>query len=151
MKKLGILLWNILGMSMAFVNRTANDYGRVFEQLTLVDTATVYSSVISAIKVKSGKNSPDKQYVTFTFQASGVAGTDLDIALMGSDTLAGTKFLLKDAIVADILTGVTTRVAGVLDMQAYPASFYWIRVITDADESGNTLDINISGDLNGSQ
>ena len=134
---------------MSFVNRTANLFGRIYELLTLVDTATVYSSVISAIKVRQEKGRPEKQYVTFSFQASAVTGTNLDIALVGSDTLSGSKFLLKDVVVADITDG--TIVAGVIDVQAYPASFYWIRVITDGDEQLNTLAINVSGDLNGSQ
>ena len=121
----------------------------MYELLTLVDTATVYSSVISAIKVKQGKGAPVSQYITFSFVASAVTGTNLDIALMGSDTLAGSKFLLKDIVVADITDN--TPVAGQVDVQTLPASFYWIRVITDGDETLNTLAINVSGDLNGSQ
>jgi len=116
--------------------------------LAVAGAAQGYSPVIDVIKVRS-KRLSNGQYVSFSFNASAVTGTNLDIALYGSDTVGGSKFLLLDALVADITD--TTMVAGVIDIQAYPASFYWISVTGDNAEVGNTLTIKISGDLNGSQ
>lgn len=135
----------------SWLNRTANKFGRLYMlfDLAVAGAAQGYSPILNALKVRQEKGRPEKQYVTFSFEASAVTGTNLDIALYGSDTIGGSKFLLKDALVADITD--TTMVAGVIDLQAYPASFYWISVTGDNAETGNTLAINISGDLNGSQ
>ena len=83
------------------------------------------------------------RYVTFFFNASAVTGTNLDIALYGADTEAGTKYLLLDAVVADITaTGAT---AAVIDLNAYPAPYYFLSWTSDVDESANTVDVKVIG------
>lgn len=130
---------------MAFVNRTKNDLGYITETKTLPASATTeYSSVISAIKVRS-KTESNGQYVSFAFKASAVSGTNLDIALYGALTKTGTKFLLKDAVVADITDA--TKAVGTLDMQAYPAPYYFLAWTADANESANTITVEVFGDL----
>ena len=122
--------------------------GTLFEQMTLPSSATTKnSSVINAIKPRLDGT---VQKVGFAFNASAVSGTNLDIDLMGSMSADGSDaFLLKDAIVADITA--TGKVVGYVDVNLVPAPFYLIRVTTDADESANTLDIEILGQLGGSQ
>lgn len=130
---------------MTWLARTSNDFGRWYETKTLPASATTeYSSEIQFIKVRP-RDKSNGQYVTFTFKASAVSGTNLDIALYGAEKKSGTKFLLKDAVVADIADA--TKVAGVLDMQTYPASVYYIAWTADANESANTITCEVMGDL----
>jgi hypothetical protein len=152
MKKLGKLIWSVLGVSMAFVNRTANELGRLVESgVTLPSSATTeYSSEISGIKVRVNDDKKMNQYVSWLIEASAVSGTNVDINLHGAHTSGGTKFLLK----ADLVTALTNSVkarGAVIDMKAYPASFYYIGWTSDANESANTISVSVSGDLNGSQ
>ena len=106
------------------------------DEITLPSSATAgYSSVIEFMQPDT-KN--EHKYVTFGANASAVSGTNLDIALMGADTSGGTKYLLLDALVADITT--TGRISAVVDLNLYPAPYYYIRHTSDADESANTVD-----------
>ena len=138
--------------STIWVNRTSNKFGRIQQtfDLAIAGAAQGFTTVINAIKIRQGMNRPATQLVTFTFDATAVTGDNLDIALYGSNDAAGTdKFLLLDAVVADITaTGI---VIAVVDMQLYPAPFYFISVTGNDAEVGNTLAITISGDINGSQ
>ena len=138
--------------STIWVNRTSNKFGRIQQtfDLAIAGAAQGFTTVINAIKIRQGMNRPATQLVTFTFDATAVTGDNLDIALYGSNDAAGTdKFLLLDAVVADITaTGIAIAV---VDMQLYPAPFYFISVTGNDAEVGNTLAITISGDLNGSQ
>jgi hypothetical protein len=80
---------------------------------------------------------------TIVCHPSAVSGTNLDIKLYGSDTAAGTtKYLLLDAVVAD-LTADDTAIAGVVDLNAYPAPYYFISWTADGDESANTMQIDV--------
>ena len=137
----------------AWTNKTANDLGRLYMlfDLAVAGAAQGYSPVINGIKVRlGGKNQPLNQYISFSFNASAVTGTNLDIALYGADDSAGTaKYLLLDALVADITA--TGKVTGIIDIKAYPAPFYFISVTGDNAETGNTLRIDVSGNINGSQ
>ena len=110
------------------------------ETYTLPASATTeYSTVIKEIGPKFSK---ENRYVTFVFNPSAVTGVNLDIALYGSDTEAGTtKFLLKDVIVADLT--VTGAVAGVVDLNAYPAGYYFLAWTSDVNESANTIDVKV--------
>lgn len=142
--------------STEWVNKTSNDLGRVQQvfDLAIAGAAQGYTAVINAIKVRSkslvaGLLGSNGQYISFSFNASAVTGTNLDIALYGADTVDGDKFLLLDALVADITA--TGKVTGIIDIQQYPAAFYFISVTGDNAEVGNTLAISISGDLGGSQ
>lgn len=109
------------------------------ETYTLPSSATTeYSTVIEEISPDSRQN----RYVTFGFNASAVSGTNLDIALYGSATKAGTtKTLLKDAVVADITA--TGMVYGQIDLNAYPAAYYFLAWTSDADESANTIAVEV--------
>jgi hypothetical protein len=112
------------------------------ETYTLPGSATVgYSSVIRELSPDFSKLN---RYVTFTFNVSAVSGTNVDIALYGSSDAAGTsKALLKDAVVADITA--TGEVAGVVDLNAYPAPYYFLGWTTDADEDANTIAVKVYG------
>ena len=128
---------------MAWTAKTQNGMGYYTESSTLPSSATTgYSAVINKIKPRlDGTN----QYVYFTFQASAISGTNLDIALYGAMTSGGTKFLLKDAVVADITT--TAKAAGSIDVNAYPAPYYYIQWTADANESANTITVEFYGDM----
>ena len=128
---------------MAWTPKTQNDMGYYTESYTAPSSATTeYSTVINKIKCRSdGTN----QYVSFTLQASAVSGTNFDIAIYGAMTSGGTKFLLKDALVADITD--TTKAVGTIDVNAYPAPFYYIAWTADANESANTITVEFFGDL----
>lgn len=137
----------------AWVKRTSNGMGRVqmtFD-LAVAGASQGFSPVIDEIKVRTkslelGKGGSNGQYVAFSFNASAVTGTNLDIALYGSETEAGTtKYLLLDALVADITAN--GQVVGIIDIQAYPAPYYFISVTGDNAETGNTLAIKVHGDL----
>ena len=138
--------------STAWVNRTSNKFGRIQQtfDLAIAGNGQGYTTVIDAIKIRQGNDRPETQRITFTFDATAVTGSNLDVALYGSNDRAGTdKYLLKDILVADITaTGIAI---GIFDLQLYPAPFYFISVIGDNAETGNTLALTISGDLNGSQ
>lgn len=106
------------------------------ETYTLPSSATTeYSTEIDWVHPNKLAN----RYVSFTFNPSAVSGTNLDIALYGADTSGGTKYLLLDAVVADITA--TGTVAGQVDLNAYPAPFYYLAWTSDADESSNTIDV----------
>lgn len=109
------------------------------KNVTLPASATTeYSSVIDFLELDPSKANRN---VTVSVKASAVSGTNLDIGLYGSDSATGTFSLLLDAVVADVTDG-TAKVA-VVDLNAYPAPFYKIGWTSDADESANTVDVNL--------
>jgi len=122
-----------------FTSKTENKFGYWQESYTLPTTGTGYSSVIDFIKVKGDGNS---QYITFVLKPSAITGTNLDIALYGAMTSGGDKFLLADAIVAD-LTLDNTAVAGVVNIELYPAPYYYVAWTVDVDESANTVTLQV--------
>lgn len=128
---------------MAWLNRTSNSQGFKTETKTLPTSGTGYSSVMDFLKVIKGRAN---QYVSFLLSASAVSGTNLDIGLYGAMTESGVKFLLKDAIVADI-TNSAKDAGGVIDLQLYPAPNYFIGWITDADEDANTITASVFGEF----
>lgn len=117
---------------------------KLSESKTLPSSATVgYSSVIDPdihVAPNFGKNN---RYVTFTFNPSAVSGTNLDIALYACDSDGSNAVLLKDAVVSDITA--TGEVAGVVDLNAYPAQYYKLGWTADADESSNTITVKVYG------
>lgn len=127
---------------MSFVQSSINGFLIAEETYTLPASATIgYSSVIDFLKWRYKGN--QNEYATFKFNASAVTGTNLDIALYGSDSLAGTvKYLLKDAVVADI--AATGTVAGTIDIKAYPAPYYFLAWTADVDESANTITVGVT-------
>jgi len=126
---------------MAWARRTANDLGTQYEVTTLPSSAAQeFGSVIDFLKPRCDGTT---QYITFIFLPTAVTGTNLDIALYGSTDSAGTsKYLLKDIVVAD-LTVDAMAVAGKIDINAYPAPYYFIAWTADADEHLNTITVDI--------
>ncbi len=105
------------------------------------DTTETFSEVIKGF-VPNLKN--ESRNITIVCTPSAVTGTNIDIKLYGSKTEAGTsKFLLKDAVVADLTDG--TAVAGVVDLNDYPAAFYFVSFTCDGDESANSMVIDVMG------
>ena len=108
-----------------------------------VGRALPYSSVI----VEIGPNGNNNRYATFGFNASAVSGTNLDIGLYGSIDEAGTtKTLLLDAVVADLTA--TGMAYGVVDLNAYPAGYYFLGWTADANESANTITVEVHASAN---
>jgi hypothetical protein len=106
------------------------------ETVTLPSSATTeYSSEIDFIAPDLKNNN---RYVTFGVIASAVSGTNIDIVLYGSMTSGGTKFQLLDAVVGDLSSAKTTSF-NCIDLNAYPAPYYYIGWTTDANESANTI------------
>lgn len=121
---------------MAWSNTTVNGVLRSAETVALPTSGTGYSSVIDNMKLKL--SSKESKFVTFVCTPSAVSGTNLDVALYGSADRAGTtKYLLKDAIVADLTS--TSAIAGTLDINQYPAPYYFIGFTVDVNESANTV------------
>ena len=118
-------------------NKQAHDT----ETYTLPASAVAgYSSVIDWVNVD---RSNDHNWVSLKFHPTAITGTNLDIALYGSDTLAGTtKYLLKDAIVAD-LTADDTVVCGNIDFNLYPSPYYFLAWTADVNESANTIAVSV--------
>lgn len=128
---------------MSWVDKTRNSMGTQQEVVTQAASATyAYSSAIDCWKVKRNGQS---RYVTIFAEASAVSGTNIDISLWGAYTSGGTKFLLLDApgSIADLTNSAKTA-AGRIDIEAYPAPYYFIGMLADANESANTVTLNIT-------
>ena len=121
------------GSATAWTKKTTGNFGDVVATtiVTNSDNATItYSPVLSFAKLKKTA----KRNITIFVEATTLTGTNLDFSLYGSDTEDGTvKYLLLDAVVADLTTGVAG--AGIVDLNAYPAPYYFIGIFPDADES----------------
>jgi hypothetical protein len=111
---------------------------KVVKELAVTLPSSVTTEYGSEIDFIAPDISKANQYVSFGFNASAVTGTNLDIALYGAYESGGTKFLLLDAVVADITA--TGLVFGVVDINAYPAPYYYLGWTSDDDESANTID-----------
>ena len=124
---------------MAWANKGANGLNMFEETKTLPGSATTgYSTEIDFLKISRDTNN---KYVSLLVNCSAVSGTNVDIALYGAMTSGGDKFLLLDAVVADVTTGVVK--GGVFDLNAYPAPYYYIAYTTDADEDANTITMTV--------
>lgn len=119
---------------MAWSNKGRNGFNTYQETVDLVDTTTGYTSEIDFLKISRENNN---KYISVLAEATAVTGTNVDIALYGAMESGGDKFLLKDAIIADITD--TTATGGVFDLNLYPAPYYYISFTTDADESANDM------------
>jgi len=120
-----------------FKNR--NTYARE-DNITLPSSATTgYSSEIDFLQPRLKNNN---FYVNFSAKASAVSGTNIDIALYGANESGGTKYLLLDAVVADLTDGTIKQ--NVIDLNQYPAPYYYLAYTTDADESANTIEFVIT-------
>ena len=121
------------GTSLAWAKQTTGNFGDLVLKTIITNSTTAaksYTPVINAAKF----NNTAKRTIGIFVEGSTLSGTNLDFALEGSDTEAGTvKYILLDAVVADLTTGVAGY--GTVDLNAYPAPYYFISVLTDADES----------------
>jgi hypothetical protein len=127
-------------VSLTFSSKVINERGDVVitGSSALNDGSnTQYTGVFSIPKTARKSH----RYVTFFLSADAITGTNIDVALMGANTSGGTKYLLLDAVVADITNGAD-KVA-VVDINAYPMPYYYLRLIADADNKANTLTVKI--------
>lgn len=110
------------------------------ETCTLPASATTgYSSVIDFMTPDGNPT----RYISVLAVVSAVSGSEnIDFALYGAMTPTGSKFLLKDAVVAD-LTNASKIGGGVVDLNAYPAPYYFIGFLANADESGSTVALSL--------
>jgi hypothetical protein len=112
--------------------------------VALPSSATIgYSSVIDFLPALNREAA--HEYATILCHTSAITGTNVDIALYGSSDSAGTdKYLLVDAPVADLAkSGSVYDQAGVIDLKAYTAPYYFIGWTSDADEHLNTITVTI--------
>ena len=129
---------------MAWAKRTKNGMGKNFEVVTQASSATyAYSSVIDFLKPK-GDGLP--RYISIFGEASAVTGTNIDISLWGAHTSGGTKFLLLDAPITDLTNAAKTAGASI-NIEAYPAPYYYIGMLADADEHLNTVTLSIAPEV----
>lgn len=129
---------------MAWAKRTKNKMGGQFETVTQASSATyAYSSVIDFLRPKGDGKS---RYITIFGEASAVSGTNIDISLWGAYTSGGTKFQLLDAPIADLTNSAKTA-GGSINIEAYPANYYYIGMLADADEHLNTVTLTITPEV----
>lgn len=124
---------------MAFTGSSVNGLSKRQEVITLVNATTVFSSAIDFLHLR--RRFP-QNVVTVLIQASAVSGTNVDVNLYGSDTLAGTTKRLLEANFVTALTDGTEAIA-TFDAGAQPWPYYFFRFETDADETANTVTVTI--------
>lgn len=125
-----------MAFTQASTANTKNKVGIWTEAKALPSSATIgYSAEIDFLEIDREK---EHKYVTFVASASAVTGTNVDIALYGAATSGGTKFLLLDAVVADLDNSNKVK-SGTIDINAYPAPFYYLGHTADVDEHLNTI------------
>lgn len=127
---------------MAWTKTTVNGVLVATETVSLPASATrVSSSEIDFIPLTARTVN---RYVTINATASAVAGTNVDIELHGYATsgtaVSTTVYLLKDApgSISDVTNAAKSQSAS-FDIQAYPAAYYRLVGLADADETGNTI------------
>lgn len=112
------------------------------ETYTLPASAiTGYSSVIDGFGPNMTNNN---RYIAVTFLTSALSGSNLDMSLYGATKVGGTKVQLLDVIVADISNG-DGIVAGLIDLNAYPAGVYYLAWLADTNEAANTIAVQVMG------
>lgn len=128
---------------MSWLNKTGNGVGYKQEtfDLSVAGNGQGFGSVINFIKLKFNQAT---QYVTFAFDITTITGTNVDVAIYGAFKAGGTKFLLTDAIVADLKS---SDLACTLNMLAIPAPVYYLSFIGDNAETGNSIVVRVYGDL----
>lgn len=126
---------------MAWIKKTVNDMLVAEEVVTLPSSATyAYTSEIDFLK----PNNSASRYIGLICTASGVSGTNIDISLHGAYTSTGAKYLLADApgSIGDMTATALTQ-AATFNINPYPAPYYYIGLLCDADESANTVTVRI--------
>ena len=121
---------------MAWTNTSRKNILVKTEAKTLPGSATTeYSSVIDDLLPNMAN---ETRTITIVMTASAISGTNADIGLYGAATPTGTKYLLLDAVVADVTNAAKVKI-GTVDLNDYPAPYYFIGWTSDADESANTI------------
>lgn len=126
----------------------ANPTGKcpsIYEALSLGSASTVYSSAIENVNPIL-RNDRTNKYLTFAVaMTSTPASGNFETILYGAEKVGGTKFELKDAVVADFNTATTK--AGTIDISAYPAPYYYVGIKSAGNDSAKTGKIYVYGDL----
>ena len=130
---------------MAWTGKVINSNGDVVytESVTLVATGRAFTSDINPL-VK-GLSPAGTRYITLTCSADTISGTNLDVALVGSNTGAAgatlaTGFELLDAVVADMTADATQYSSSTpVNLALYPAAYRYFAFLVDADEAVNTV------------
>ena len=122
------------GTSLAWAKQTTGNFGDLVLKTIITNSTTAAKSYTPVINAAKFNNTAKRTIGIFVEGSTLSGGGNLDFALEGSDTEAGTvKYILLDAVVADLTTGVAGY--GTVDLNAYPAPYYFISVLPDADES----------------
>jgi len=126
---------------MSWVKVGANNVPCQKEVITLpAEAGSAYSSVIDFVGPNELK---DNRYVNITFQASAVSGTNVDLALFGSETTDSADAVDTGFSIA-ALTDATVLLKNI-NLNQYGFPYYFIKYTADADESSNTLTIKVFG------
>lgn len=127
---------------MAWVKKTVNQVLYTKELLITLPSSAIagYSSEIGFAHV--GRYG-GVRYMLPAAQASAVTGANIDFALYGAYASGGTKYLLLDAIIADI-TDATFTIGTAVDLWAYPMPYYYIAHTVDQDEDANTISYHLT-------
>lgn len=130
---------------MSWSKTTVNGMLVATETVTLAGAAGAYAftSEIDFIPMGDLAN----KYVTLTCVASAVTGTNVDVSLHGystKGTSGGSNNQLVDApgSIGDITNSAKTKQAS-FDIKPYPAPYYRIGFLSDANESANTVTVTI--------
>ena len=123
---------------MSWSKSTQNKMLVLEETITGPNATTVYSSEIS--EVIPSFNLANKK-IGIYLKASAVA-TDLTVDIYGSYTSGGTKVKLASNVLSGNI-GTTSPSFYALDVNAYPAPYYYIAIVSTADNSSNTVDVKV--------
>lgn len=129
---------------MAWSVKSVNGMLVASEAVTLAGSATyAFTSQIDFIPLGSLAN----KYITLTCEASAVSGTNVDISLHGygtSGTAGAATNVLVDApgSIGDVTNAAKIKQA-CFDIKPYPAPYYRIGLLCDADEDANTMTVTI--------
>jgi hypothetical protein len=128
------MAWNNNG-----IGKGENGLAVFTETITGPNSATVYSSLIDGLRPNFQVNN---RWITVAAVKSASAVGTITIQLYGSFTRTGTKVLLK----TDVITSLTNAVkTGLLDLNAFPAPYYYIAVLSNGNDSNGTVAITVCG------
>jgi len=103
-------------------------------------SATYYTNEISFMGPDLSNNN---RWVAVHVSMAAVTSTHVEVALYGVTVTGGTKFALKTTLVANLTTGAVLNAGGVVDLNAYPAAYYYVGLTTDADDAANDATVSI--------
>jgi len=121
---------------MSWTNTSGNGMVIEAETITPPASSTVYTSEIDFLKMDPTKESKN---VTFVGVMDDDAVGEVGIDLYGAFETGGTKFLLKSDVFTAFAIGATAQNmrAGVVDLNDYPAPYYYLGTTTVATETGD--------------